>query len=247
MRYLIISDIHANFDALEAVLGAATAAGYDRLVVLGDLVGYGAQPNEVVECIRELEPFAIIRGNHDKVAAGLEESEGFNPIAQEAAAWTFQALTEENRRYLAECPAGPLLLDDGIEICHGSPGDEDAYITSEAGALLALRQAELPICFYGHTHIPVAFELTDDGFAWAPGTGDEDGEIELRADACYLINPGSVGQPRDGDSRAAFVIFDTDQATIVRHRVAYAVEQAQERIEQVGLPSALAKRLSLGR
>jgi predicted phosphodiesterase len=247
MRYFIVSDIHANLDAFETVLAAAAKVGYDRLLVLGDLVGYGAQPNEVVERVRRLQPFAIIRGNHDKVAAGLEESEGFNPIAQESARWTHRVLTEANRTYLSSCASGPLLLADGIEICHGSPGDEDAYITSESGALRALRQAQAPVCFYGHTHIPVAFELSGDAFGWAGDDADGEHHLVLRPNATYLINPGSVGQPRDGDPRAAFVIFDAAARTVVRYRVAYPVEQAQARIEQAGLPPALARRLSLGR
>jgi diadenosine tetraphosphatase ApaH/serine/threonine PP2A family protein phosphatase len=247
MRYFIISDIHANLDALDAVLAAAAAIGYDRTLVLGDLVGYGAQPNEAVERIRSLVPFAIIRGNHDKVAAGLEESEGFNPIAQESARWTHRTLTEANRTYLSSCPSGPLILADGIEICHGSPDDEDAYITSESLALRALRQATAPVCFYGHTHIPVAFELSADGFVWAGGDGDAEGELALRPEATYLINPGSVGQPRDGDPRAAFVIYNSASRRLSRYRVVYPVQQAQVRIEQAGLPPALARRLSLGR
>src|SRR5512133_2958161 len=114
MRYLILSDIHANLDALEAVLLQATQIGYDRLLVLGDLVGYGGQPNEVVDRIRALSPFAIIRGNHDRVASGAEDAEGFNPIAQEAAEWTYRALTPENRAYLLSCPPGPVFVDAAI-------------------------------------------------------------------------------------------------------------------------------------
>jgi diadenosine tetraphosphatase ApaH/serine/threonine PP2A family protein phosphatase len=230
------------------VLAAGRAARYDRLVVLGDLVGYCAQPNEVVERLRRLRPFAIIRGNHDKVACGLDDSENFNPVAQQSASWTYHALTEENRAYLESCPAGPLLIETGVEICHGSPTDEDAYITSEAGARRVLEGMQGRVCFYGHTHIPVVFRLSDQGFDWVAGADDEGiTEVALEPGTRYLINPGSVGQPRDGDPRAAFAIFDTERQTVAEHRVAYTVEDAQNRIVVAGLPQALARRLALGR
>ncbi len=247
MRYLVISDIHANLDALDAVLAAAADARYERVLVLGDLVGYGAQPNEVIERVRSLEPFAIIRGNHDKVAAGLEESEGFNPIAQEAASWTYATLTPENRAYLAACPIGPILVDPEIEICHGSPADEDVYITSDLAALRALHQSERPVCFYGHTHIPVAFKMTETEFEIIGRPEDSQDDIVLEGGARYLINPGSVGQPRDGDPRAAFAVLDTDSHVVSRYRTGYAVELAQQRILESGLPATLARRLALGR
>ncbi len=247
MRYLILSDIHANLDALTSVLDAAAAVGYDRVLVLGDLVGYGARPNEVVDRVRALEPAAIIRGNHDKVAAGLEPAEGFNPVAQQAAEWTYRTLTEENRAYLAACPIGPLMVDAQTEICHGSPGDEDAYITSELAALRALKQAQRQVCFYGHTHVPVAFRLTDVGFDPVLRRSDTEERVPIEAGARYLVNPGSVGQPRDGDPRAAFGTFDLDARMVVVHRVEYAVAEAQEKITLAGLPQVLATRLALGR
>ena len=247
MRYLILSDIHANLDALQAVLQDAGRVGYDRALVLGDLVGYGAEPNEVVDRIRALDPLAIIRGNHDKVASGVEEAEGFNPIAQEAVEWTHRTLTPDNRTYLASLPPGPILVDAETEICHGSPGDEDMYITSEMAALRALKQSERPACFYGHTHVPVAFRLTDTGFDLV--AGGSEGEQRLRIDRGmqYLINPGSVGQPRDGDPRAAFAVFEPDAALVVLYRTPYPVERAQQKIVEAGLPQTLARRLALGR
>ena len=247
MRYLILSDIHANLDALEEVLLRATAIGYDRLLVLGDLVGYGGQPNEVVERIRSLAPFSIIRGNHDRVAAGVEDAEGFNPIAQEAAEWTLRTLTPENRAYLSSCPPGPVFVDAVTEICHGSPDDEDVYITSELAALHALKEAQRPVCFYGHTHIPAAFRLTDTAFDLIPPESDEEQKIEIERGCQYLINPGSVGQPRDGDPRAAFAMFEPESAVVELYRIAYPVERAQEKILKAGLPQALARRLAIGR
>jgi hypothetical protein len=125
MRYLVLSDIHANLEALEACLADAAGYGYDLVLVLGDVVGYGPDPNDVVTRIRDLDPFAVVRGNHDKVASGLESADGFNVIARAAARWTFEALTAENRAWVAALPAGPVEVDGLIEICHGSPFDEE--------------------------------------------------------------------------------------------------------------------------
>jgi predicted phosphodiesterase len=247
MRYLILSDLHANFDALETVLKKAAAVGYDQTLVLGDLVGYGAQPNEVVDRVRALDPLAIIRGNHDKVASGLEPAEGFNPVAEQAAQWTYHTLTAENRAYLATRAQGPILVDVETEICHGSPDDEDAYITSEVAALRALKQAERPVCFYGHTHVPVAFCLSETGFNLVLQAEEAQQSLTLAAGLRYLINPGSVGQPRDGDPRAAFATFEREPRVLTFYRVAYPVERAQQKIIEAGLPRMLATRLGVGR
>ena len=132
MRYLVLSDIHANLEALEAVLDAAREIPYERILVLGDLVGYGADPNAVVDRIRGLQPHAVIRGNHDKVGAGLEPSDAFNAVARAAIRWTYEALSDDNRDWLADLPTGPLVIDALLEICHGTPFDEDAYVFDEA-------------------------------------------------------------------------------------------------------------------
>jgi diadenosine tetraphosphatase ApaH/serine/threonine PP2A family protein phosphatase len=232
---------------LQAVLHEADRLTYDRVLVLGDLVGYGAQPNEVIDEIRALDPLAIIRGNHDKVAAGIEGADGFNPIAQQAAEWTYKTLTPENRLYLSTRPLGPIFVDGDTEICHGSPGDEDAYITSELAALRALKQSERPVCFYGHTHVPVAFRLTDTGFEVVAGRSNGERQVTIERGMQYLINPGSVGQPRDGDPRAAFALFERDPRVVTLYRTPYPVERAQERIVEAGLPETLARRLALGR
>jgi diadenosine tetraphosphatase ApaH/serine/threonine PP2A family protein phosphatase len=142
MRYLVLSDIHANLEALEAVLDAARDIPYERLLVLGDLVGYGADPNAVVDRIRGLSPHAVIRGNHDKVGAGLEPSDAFNAVARAAIRWTYEALSDDNRDWLAELPAGPLVVDDLLEICHGTPFDEDMYVFDDGDVLRAMQSAE---------------------------------------------------------------------------------------------------------
>src|SRR5687768_14709697 len=152
MRYLVISDIHANIEALDATLAAA--ADCERVLVLGDLVGYGADPNAVVEKIRALPAATLIRGNHDKVAAGLEDVEGFNYLARQAIEWTANTLTRENRAWLAELPMGPVLVEPFVEICHGAPFDEDCYVFDDLDATRAMRTARAPLCLYGHTHVP---------------------------------------------------------------------------------------------
>lgn len=248
MRYLILSDIHANLEALDAVLAAAPRQDFDRLIVLGDIVGYGADPNRVVDVVRALEPHAIIRGNHDKVASGVEPADGFNYAARYAAMWTLDRLTSENRDFLTGLPAGPLVVDDTFEICHGSPDDEDQYIFEHVDAIEALRGSSQAVCFFGHTHVAIAYwlSLTDfDVILTSPQ--DDETIIKIVGERRYLINPGSVGQPRDGDPRAAYATFDTDLMQASLFRVVYDVGAAQEKIAVAGLPEGLARRLALGK
>lgn len=247
MRYLVLSDIHANVDALDAVLAAAPADTWDRVVVLGDLVGYGAEPNAVVNRVRDLDPIAIIRGNHDKAACALDDASSFNQVARAAAAWTFETLTVENRQYLRDLPSGPLAIDDQVEICHGTPFDEDHYIFDADDAVHAMDAATRAVCLFGHTHLPVIFRRERDGFDGFVPDGESSMRIPLAGDARYLINPGSVGQPRDGDPRAAYALYESDGPSLVLYRVAYAVEAAQRRIRSAGLPVSLANRLAIGR
>ena len=246
MRYLIIADVHANLEALETVLSTA-AGSWDRVLVLGDLVGYGASPNEVVDAIQALHPAAIIRGNHDKAVCGLEDGSNFNHVARAAATWTFEALTPDNRTYLRELPAGPVTIDGRVEVCHGAPFDEDHYIFDADDALRALATASRPVCLFGHTHLPVVFHYENEMFDGYVPDGDDPHPVVLQPDAQYLINVGSVGQPRDGDPRAAYGIYDDDQSTLFMYRVAYPVDGAQRRILAAGLPATLANRLAVGR
>jgi predicted phosphodiesterase len=247
LRYLILSDIHANVDALDAVLDAAPATTWDRALVLGDLVGYGAEPNAVIERVLALNPLCTIRGNHDKAAVHLDDASDFNHIARAAAIWTFDALTPEHRMYLERLPAGPVSIDAGTEICHGAPFDEDHYIFSLDDASPALDAAARPLCLFGHTHLPVIYRRDGNSDGGAIPPVDDGFSIPLEAGKRYLINPGSVGQPRDGDPRAAFGIFDGERQTMTLRRVRYSVEAAQKRIFEAGLPSGLAHRLALGR
>jgi len=247
MRYLVLTDIHANLEALDASIVDARSRGYDHALVLGDLVGYGADPNAVVERVRGLKPLAIVRGNHDKVACGVEQAEGFNAVAKSAARWTLDVLIPEYRTWLAGLPEGPIEVDDVVEICHGSPFDEDAYIFDELDALRALKIASRPLCLFGHTHYPVTFELSPEGFdSIGPAVAGES-VVTLKPDSKYLMNPGSVGQPRDGDPRAAYAIVDTNRRCVELIRLTYAVEEAQAKVIRAGLPEVLAQRLAVGR
>jgi len=247
MKYLVLSDLHANLQALEAVTGAVPAGAYDRVLVLGDLVGYGAAPNEVVEMVRAMDPAVVIRGNHDKVACGIEAPDEFNAMARQAVLWTVKALTPDNRAYLRALPAGPLPVGPRLEVCHGSPADEDEYIFDGEDAAVAFERITRPVCLFGHTHLPVVFARERTRIeAHLP---DARGRIEVRVapDVWYLVNPGSVGQPRDGDPSASFALVDDESGTVEIRRVPYPVELAQQAIRDAGLPLALANRLGAGR
>jgi predicted phosphodiesterase len=247
MRYLILTDIHANLEALDTCLADAKPRGYDQVLVLGDLIGYGADPNAVVTRVQRLNPTAIVRGNHDKIARGLEEADGFNVVARSAAEWTLNALTPEIRQWLVDLPQGPHDVDDLVEICHGSPFDEDAYIFDELDALKALQTSKRPLCLFGHTHYPVTFELVGDALSATGPAAASETRLELRDDVKYLLNPGSVGQPRDGDPRAAYAIVDTAKKQVELMRLTYPIEQAQAKVIAAGLPEVLARRLGVGR
>ena len=246
MRYLVLSDMHANWPAFEAVLDRMPPEEFDRILVLGDLVGYGAEPNEVVEAVRALpESAVVIRGNHDKVAVGIDSDEYFNPAARRAARWTSEALSDDNRDYVHELPAGPIEVTDDLVICHGSPHDEDAYVLSAEEAYQSFMAAESRLVLFGHTHVTCVFSLGDEEMEVDWGMEDGDG-IELQTGKRYLLNPGSVGQPRDSDPRAACLTLDTDRNRVVWHRIEYPVERAQRRILDAELPSFLAERLASG-
>jgi diadenosine tetraphosphatase ApaH/serine/threonine PP2A family protein phosphatase len=190
----------------------------------------------------------VIRGNHDKVAAGVESAEGFNQAARHAALWTLDQLTEPNKQYLTSLPVGPVVIDDLIEICHGSPDDEDEYIFEHVDAIEALRASSQQVCFFGHTHVAVVYWLSLNDFDVILASPQEsETTIPIQGDRRYLINPGSVGQPRDGDPRAAYATFDSDAQKVVLYRVGYDVTGAQQRIASVGLPEGLARRLALGK
>jgi diadenosine tetraphosphatase ApaH/serine/threonine PP2A family protein phosphatase len=249
MRYLVLTDVHANLEALDTCVADARDRSFDKTLLLGDIVGYGPDPNEVVDRVKHLDAAAAVRGNHDKVACGIEQADGFNLVARSAAVWTLEALTAEHRSWLAALPAGPIRVDSVIEICHGSPFDEDAYIFDELDAIRALKASDRQVCLYGHTHQPMTFEQSAKNGMSVLDDGPSPGYVELplRDGFKYLLNPGSVGQPRDGDPRAAYAIVDTERRRVELVRVTYPVALTQSKIVKAGLPDILAQRLAVGR
>ena len=251
MRLLILSDIHGNLEALEACLAAAPA--YDLVVNLGDVVGYGASPNEVVERSRELGKF-FVRGNHDKAATGLIDVHDFNPMAGAAALWTRDELSPENLEWLQALPQGPAYLEElpDAQFVHGSPLDEDEYVITVRDAVQPMLDSNVPLTFFGHTHVQGTFLLTHmaaDAYhpVYQTVGQPETAEFPLKKEARYMINPGSVGQPRDGDWRAAFAWFDVEDRVVTFCRIPYDLKTAQDRIMAANLPLRLATRLAAGR
>jgi predicted phosphodiesterase len=260
MRALVLSDIHSNIDALEAVLEAAPP--HDAVWNLGDIVGYNAAPNAVLERVRALGN-VFVRGNHDRACCGLLDPDYFNPVALAAVEWTIRQLDPEAIEWLRTMPHGPVYLntskaypstqDSAVACVHGSPLDEDEYLLSVRDAVPALAAADSRITFFGHTHVQGGFALNADGDAFSiqPAYINDNQadsyELSLRDGATYLINPGSVGQPRDRDWRAAFALYDSEAARVTYCRVPYDVRMAQMRIQRAGLPDPLAARLRVGK
>jgi predicted phosphodiesterase len=245
MRYLIFTDIHGNMEAFQAVLKAVRKKRIDHYIFLGDLVGYGASPNDVIQRILTLKPLSIIRGNHDKAVSGLDSVQTFNPIAAAAIFWTKKTITRKNLDFLVRLKQGPDNVQDSITICHGAPFDEDYYIFGEFDAAEAFSYIRTPVCFFGHTHFPFVYTEKDGNVEGTFLEGNTN-EVKLEKGTRYLINPGSVGQPRDRNPRAAFAVYDSEARTIKFSRVDYDVEEAKRRIIDEKLPPALAERLSLG-
>jgi predicted phosphodiesterase len=245
MKYLIISDLHSNLEALCAVFANVKRKKFDRVLVLGDLVGYGANPNQVVDLVRKTRQAMVIRGNHDKVASGIESGENFNRAAMQSAMWTRKKLTPENRSFLNHLPQGPLLVDGKIILAHGTPVDEDAYIFSDYDAYEVFQIIDFELCFFGHTHLPVIYAVSNQKLYTFRPNGDRV-KVELIPGFRYLINPGSVGQPRDKNPLASFAIFDSDAQSITFKRVEYSIPKTQDKILKAGLPPSLANRLAVG-
>jgi diadenosine tetraphosphatase ApaH/serine/threonine PP2A family protein phosphatase len=256
MRTLVISDIHASLEGMDACLAAAKDK-YDHVYNLGDVVGYGASPNEVVEKSRELGGL-LVRGNHDKACAGLSDLDDFNPIAALAAYWTKQKLTPGNLEWVKQLPIGPVKPEKHphVQCVHGSPLDEDQYIISARDSYEPLSETKEHITFFGHTHIQGGFALSSA----SDGTPEitilrpiyetqkelETFDLPLLDGAKYLINPGSAGQPRDGDWRVAFAIYDDEDKMVTFYRVPYDIKSAMDKIYKANLPDRLATRLETG-
>jgi predicted phosphodiesterase len=237
--YLILSDIHANLEALDAVLADARGK-YDRIMCLGDLVGYGADPNAIVDWARSMDNVTV-RGNHDKACCGGDMLEHYNPSARAAAEWTQDTITPANLEYLRSLPRGPLRYED-FDLVHGSPADEDDYLVSLSDVFPIREFVSAQATFFGHTHLQGGFLLARGGVKHIVPSGT----LELEPHHYYLINPGAVGQPRDNDPRAAYALYWSDQRVVEYRRVEYDIESAAGKIRAAGLPGALAARLFEG-
>lgn len=238
--YAVISDIHGNLEALEAVVGDIPEEA-DRIFCLGDVIGYGANPNECCELVRGVE-MPVITGNHDLAVVDLSTNlDWFNPVAEAAVRWTREQLSEENRDFLQSRPR--MMQTSEALFVHGSVRDPDEYIidgntASKNLAILKSEYPNAPLCFFGHTHVKAVAPSPN-------GTASEGDSLDLGSDGPYLVNPGSVGQPRDGDTFASYVLVE---GTDVTYRfVEYDIEQAQAKIRNAGLPGMLADRLAIGR
>lgn len=246
MKYLILTDIHGNSDALDAVLEEALDDSIESVLVLGDLVGYGAGPNQVIERLLALvQPTVIVRGNHDKVVATPILDSHFNSVARWAVRWTERELTRENHEFLAQLAQGPIEVAPGLFVCHGSPLDEDQYVISLEDAAGVFLNHPGMLTFFGHTHLPSCF-ASSQGRLVSLALDGADATIKLDSGTRYLANPGSVGQPRDRDPRAAYFIYESEGAVLHWRRCDYSIESAQRRILEAGLPEVLAHRLAVG-
>jgi predicted phosphodiesterase len=239
--YLILSDIHGNREALEAVLDHARGR-YDQIICLGDLVGYGADPNFAVEWA-QANVTAIVRGNHDHITVNDASLELYRAEAREGALWTRQALTAENLDYLRRMPPGPLRYES-FQLVHGSPIDEDEYLVDVKKAAQLLPHLETTVTFFGHTHLQGGFLVSEAGATKI----DPDMVLQIQPDdGFYLVNPGSVGQPRDGNWRAGYALYSPEDHAVEFMRVSYNMGPTAEKIVLAGLPATSAARLLMGK
>lgn len=247
MRILVLSDLHSNATAMDAVLEAAKGR-WDSSVCLGDVVGYGPDPNYVTARLRELKT-KTIRGNHDKAVTGLMATEDFNPVAKAAVDWTRAELKPEHLAWLAALPPGPL-ESDGIVLVHGALQDEDEYVFTPEQALDGLLDSTAGATFFGHTHHQGGFSYLDsqlEVLQIRPRASESFAALRIERPRRYLLNPGSIGQPRDGDPRAAFAIADLEHQVVEFWRVPYDIAAVQERMRTAHLPEPLVQRLIVGR
>lgn len=243
MKYAILSDIHANLPALTRVLEECAREGIEDFLICGDVVGYGAQPNECCDLIRELKA-VVIRGNHDEVAVKVGKEEWFTAGARACILWTREVLTPDNRGFLAALK--PLHRVAGAHLCHGSLVDPDLYTTAPLEALLTAQAMEEPLCFLGHTHYAEWYTYRGDNRPPTQSARPGGGELPLLAGRQYIINPGAVGQPRDGNSQASYAVWDTEAQVVTIQRISYDIAEAQQRILEAGLPTNMADRLKFG-
>ncbi|MFQ5585476.1 MAG: metallophosphoesterase family protein [Thermodesulfobacteriota bacterium] len=244
MRFAIISDLHSNLEALNAVLSLIDSIGADTTICLGDIVGYNADPDRCIELVRERGIRCII-GNHDSRVCGFEEPDDFNSSARRAVLWTREHLSRNNLSFLRGLPR-KLSFDDGALAVHGWVNNTDRYILTPGDAqanfeLLTHEPLPYRLCFFGHTHIQIAYSITENTVL-----SHKEERLKLGEETRYIINPGSVGQPRDFDTRAAFLIYDTEAGEVRFYRTTYDIDGCYQKVIDAGLPENLAERLKMG-
>ena len=242
MRYIVFSDLHSNLEALKQFQKEIKSISYDKLICLGDIVGYGADPNPCVEWVRNNTDL-IIAGNHDWGAVEKTDTSYFNPYAYDSCLWTRNQLTEENKNFLKSLPLDH--EEDGVYWVHSSPFEPEAwhYVISKEEGKRYFRNFEAPICFVGHSHIPVILEQMDDG-----EVNDYVSDIwDIAQGNRYIFNDGSLGQPRDGNPKPSFMIYDSEDKTVKVQRFKYDLRVTQDKILESGLFRYLAERLAKGR
>jgi len=241
MRYAILSDVHGNLEAFQAVLKDLSQEKIDQDFFLGDIVGYGADPNQCIEILQERTPL-VVAGNHDWATVGLTDFSYFNPVAKAAIEWTAREIKVNQQEFLKNLPL--IQIQNNLTLVHATPYQPAAwnYIFSLQEASLSFHYYDQQICFIGHSHTPIAFAQNGEGKTHIlPDT-----TFTLKDSHRYIINVGSVGQPRDGDPRAAYGIYNPDDSLFILKRISYDIEGAQKKIIEAGLPHFLALRLALG-
>ena len=243
MRYCVFADVHANLEALKATLSVLKQEKVDRSIFLGDLVGYGAQPNETIELLRTINLHTAVCGNHDRVVVRNTQVIDFQTLARYSILWTKQQVTTDNKRYLAAFNDGLVKIDGNIGIVHCSPYRRDVYILNRRDIKKAFQKSQNWITLFAHTHIAAMHSIDNKVSTLYP---ENDFYYPLSRKKRYLINPGAVGQPRDLDSRASIAILDTNEKMIYWKRIEYDIRSAQDKIREEGLPSWHANRLGIG-
>ncbi len=240
MKFAIIADIHGNLEALQAVLEDAQKQGCTHYACIGDVVGYGANPRECLQIVRSMG-MPCVKGNHDEYCSIEESAEGFNPLAAEAVMWTRQQLSEEDRQWLRDLRYVRMVTNFTIVHATLDAPQRWGYVFDKLAAAASFPYQNTPVCFFGHTHVPVAF--VRDSMV----RGGTYSKFKIEPGKKYFINVGAVGQPRDGNPRAAYVVYDVDEGTVELRRLEYDIATAQKKIRAAGLPERLAERLAYGR
>lgn len=258
MKFAILSDIHSNLEALNAVLEYCRKENVDKYICVGDIVGYNANPLECLKIVQDLKPIAIVRGNHDDYVGTDQDLVGFNPFAKAALLWNRAQLNQEQRNWLKKLPLKDVIIKEGITVVHATLDTPSAwgYILDEHHAKDNFSYQVTRLCFCGHSHIPLLFKRGETSALkknifkstrWEFSTEEKsETSMPVRNTFKYLVNVGSIGQPRNSDPRASFVIYDSREKRIKRVCVKYDIKMAQQKIIAAGLPSLLAERLAIG-